>query len=343
MSARFDPDLMPARIAKLLSRQRSVRTVAGVNDDDCAVFRFDEPLLVVSTDFLNANPIASQLGLATLSDLGRLLVLSNLADLCGSGANPLLILLGITMERSDTDEDFLSFVEGAQSEAAKWGVELIGGDSKIGPARAFLAVVIGSAGSEENLFLKNRAKVGDFLWCSGEIGGCNAAVLGLSRGILQGDYLSSAKRAILSPELPLRRSRSASSASLGRGGVDISDGFGVDLNGLCDASGVGVTVMAERIPVNDLARHVAREFEFEPWQMAFGCGGDCQFLMTSEPQAASQLAELGFTHIGEITSTPRKIVKAAGREFVLPKGGHRDARGKSFYDEILLLIGESTI
>jgi thiamine monophosphate kinase len=94
----LDPDDVVAWLGKLWPSSGHPEIVAGVDEDDCAVLSLKEQLLVVTTDFLNASPIALQLGIGDLYDLGRLLVDVNLADLCGSGAKPAALLTAITME-----------------------------------------------------------------------------------------------------------------------------------------------------------------------------------------------------------------------------------------------------
>src|SRR6266540_2926574 len=94
----LDPDDVPAWLAKLWSANSDSGVIAGVNQDDCAVLSFGDELLVATIDFLNANPIALQLGIGDLYDLGRLLIASNLSDLCGTGAIPKALLTAITME-----------------------------------------------------------------------------------------------------------------------------------------------------------------------------------------------------------------------------------------------------
>src|SRR6266851_8216130 len=103
MSKLLDPDEMPRWIAGLWPYgRRPSGIVAGVNDDDCAVVRWDCRYLVATTDFLNAKPIAMELGIGSLWDLGRLLVASNLSDLCGSGALPVALLVGVTLPHGAT-------------------------------------------------------------------------------------------------------------------------------------------------------------------------------------------------------------------------------------------------
>jgi hypothetical protein len=71
MSTILDPDEMPPWIAGLWPTGRRPRSiVAGVNDDDCAVLKWNGRYMIATTDFLNANPMALELGVGGLWDLG---------------------------------------------------------------------------------------------------------------------------------------------------------------------------------------------------------------------------------------------------------------------------------
>jgi thiamine-monophosphate kinase len=339
MVKRLDPDDVPEWLATLWPYGSSDPfVIAGVNDDDCAVLQWDAPVLVVTTDYLNASPIAVQLGIATPNDLGRLVVASSVSDLCGSGAQPRAMLLGAMMEQDTTEEDFRLLMTGVKEAAASWGVKIIGGDTKLGTSRAILSVGIGSAPSVDNLFLKGGSKSGDLLWCSGPLGSCNAAAVGLRRTDLNDGWRDWAKAAILIPKIPLEKSRQLSSRCLGSGGTDISDGLGADLHKLCRASGIGAVVNAASIPIDPNVAELASKLNVEPWKFAFGCGGDFQFLVSTKRSARHEVEQLGFHLIGELTDQPHCRLQIGSRNVPLPSGGHRDARRKPFADEILDLI-----
>jgi thiamine-monophosphate kinase len=337
----LDPDEMPEWLASLwpaIGRNPSI--IAGVNDDDCAVLQWSDELLVVTTDYLNAHPIATELGIGTVADLGRLVVAANLSDLCGSGAEPRALLIGVTMEFGATETEFQCLMRGVREEAERWAVPVVGGDTKLGKSRAVLGVGIGSAPSTDNLFLKSRAGAGDLVWCSGPIGSCNAAAVGLRRSDMTIEWKQWAKAAILTPSLPLRKSRLLSSECLGAAGVDISDGLGADLEKMCRSSGVGAIVDAQSIPLDPHVCELARRVGVEPWAFAFGAGGDFQFIVSTARAHTDKMEGLGFHNMGQLTPGPGLLLRVGNTVVDLPVRGHRDARGLSFADEILSSIDD---
>ncbi len=160
------------------------------------------------------------------------------------------MLIAVRLSRHEPGTAFDSLMKGVRHESRRWRVPVVGGDTKLGDSNALLGVALGSAHSRRNLFLKGAARPGDLLWISGEIGSCNAAVfVGLRNRRMSPAWERWARTAITTPKLPLMKSRKLSLAGLGRGGTDISDGLGADLQHLCLASGTGAIVDAERIPV----------------------------------------------------------------------------------------------
>ncbi|MBI4657255.1 MAG: thiamine-monophosphate kinase [Verrucomicrobia bacterium] len=305
--------------------------------------KWDGRYLVATTDFLNANPIALELGIGSIWDLGRLVVASNLSDLCGSGALPVALLVGVTLPQGATRSEFKEFMRGVKFEADRHRVPVIGGDSKLGKSRALLAVAIGSAQSRRQLFLKNGARPDDVIWVSGNLGSVAAAVWGYGRTDLTRHWKAWARKALLTPKLPLKASRRISASRLGHGGTDISDGFGADLYELCKASSVGAVVDVEMIPASQEVKQAAKAAGVRPWRFAFASGGDFQFIVTTGKSARAQMNRLGLHEVGEITKQRHLDLRLPdGAMANLPTKGHRDRRRLTFAEEIDTLIKTPT-
>jgi thiamine-monophosphate kinase len=339
----FDPDDVPAWLARRsLGVPRPDYVIAGINDDDCAVIEFGDQVLVVTTDFLNANPIAIELGIGSLYDVGRLLVDVNISDLCGSGAEPIALLTALTLPRDTTQDQCEELLNGIQDQSTVYHIPVIGGDTKLGASRALAATALGRAPSRGHLFLKNAARPGDAVFVSGALGDCNAAVRAFAELELDLGQKMAAKKAILQPVMPLTKSRAASSDKLGRGGIDISDGLGADLVRMCVASGVGVEVEQDSLPISNFVRDIAEQLRYDPTLFPFGCGGDCQFLLTTDNADIQRAEAIGMHRIGTITSGDALLLRTrTGDLRPLPHAGHRDKRSMSFVEEIAKLMDDA--
>ena len=338
----LDLTAMPPWLRTLWPSQRHAPFVlAGVNDDDCAVMQWDGHFLIVTTDYLNSSPIAMQLGIGDLGILGRLVVAANVADLLSTGASPRALLIGVTMPRGSSTNDFKSLMKGVKREADRVGIPVVGGDTKLGQAFAVLGVGVGSATDRRELLLKNRALPGDDVWVSGHLGSCSAAVIGLSRDGLSGSMRNWAIRVLTRPSLPLGKSRDLAARRVGHGGIDVSDGLGEDISRLCEASNVGVVVDAASIPVERHAVTIANACGIRPWALPFSSGGEFQFIATVGRADRELMESLGFCRIGRLAAGRRRRLRLPDGSCIrLPRAGHRDARNMSFRDEILSLARE---
>jgi thiamine-monophosphate kinase len=327
----FDPDDAPGWLAEMFPPAAGV--LAGVGQDDCGVIETGAGLLVVSTDFINSRPILVEYGIADRSALGRLVVAHNLSDLCGSGASPVAILVGITAERDSSCDDTQQVMRGVRDACAATGVPLIGGDTKLGSSWAVFGVAIGTAPDVEALFLKSRATAGEDVWISGEIGDCCGAMLALLDRPDDPDSRQWAATAVANPVPPIGVSSAVSCDRLARAGTDISDGLAADLGDLCRSSGIGAEIEAERVPVSPRLRAFASTQQLPPWAYGLVLGGDVQFVITAPPAHRARLRELGLVRIGTTTAATGLAVRAGGTVRSIPELGHRDARNLSFGDE----------
>jgi thiamine-monophosphate kinase len=311
--------------------------ISGIGDDDCAVLDLaDRSILVVTSDYVNANPIILTLAIGSYFELGRYLVNSNLADLCGSGADPVAIITSIMWDKGRSEAEFEQLMHGAKAAAAAAHVAIVGGDTKLSSHAAYCAVGIGTAETRAQLFLKSQAQPGDGLWLSGNVGSCAAAVYGWDQQSANQEWREWAREALANPTLPLDLAREASRLAMNAGGTDLSDGLGSDLTSLCDISKVGVEIVSGAIPFDPHVATLSAQLRVPPYAFAFTVGGDLQFVLSASEQYSSQLEALGLVRIGTIHPNPsyRKLVGADGSATDLPTEGHRDAHKMTFRDEV---------
>lgn len=315
--------------------------MAGIGDDDCAVFDLaGASILVATTDYVNANPIMLTLAIGSYFELGRYLVNTNLADLCGSGAVPLAVLTSIMWDRTKPEADFEQLMQGAKAAATAASAAIVGGDTKLSSRAAYCATAIGTAKTQSHLFLKARAQPGDGVWVSGNIGSCAAAVYGWEQQESSEEWREWARGAIANPTLPLALAREASVLAMDASGTDLSDGLGSDLTSLCDTSKVGVEISAAAIPVDPHVAVLSAQLGVPPYAFAFTLGGDLQFVLCASERYSSHLDALDLVRIGTIHPDPthRKLVGMNGALTELPRAGHRDVHAMTFRDEVGYLL-----
>ena len=311
--------------------------VTKIGDDDCGVIRAGNGYLVQKTDLMNHKPALVTLELKNqYFNYGFLLGSANLSDLYGSGSIPMALLVGLMIPPAETQENIEQFFEGIQHVASNHGAVVIGGDTKRGDKLQGYGVAVGWASHLEQLFLRNGAKVDQDIYLSGEVGDFNAAVYLLSNGLCPSDWEDEVHQAITRPKLRRDISLSLSHGHLATGGLDISDGVGMDLWRLGKASGVGLSIDGDSIPVGPLAKKTALKFDIDPLAFVFSTGGDWQFAFSSDARNRDECEQLGAKWIGRARNGNECTLTCGGEIRKLPKFGHSDDRGMEFGKEVQL-------
>jgi len=261
--------------------------------------------------------------------VARKLLRVNLSDLAAMGARPLHYLLATALPARLGDDWVARFAAGLAEDQARFGVDLLGGDSVATSGPAVLSLTaIGEvrAGAE---IRRSGARPGDRIWVSGTIGD---AFLGLR--VLRGDYpaLAPADRACLVARFQLPEPRTALGprlAGIAHAMCDVSDGLLADLGHICDASETSATVVLAALPLSPAARLLAAA---EPDLSAHlaAAGDDYELLFTAPPEAEEAIGRLAaelalpITAIGTIDNGGGvRLIDAGGNVIPVAAAGYR--------------------
>ena len=107
--------------------------------------------------------------------------------------------------------------------------------------------------------------------------------------------------------------------------IDTSDGFLGDLGHICQESGVGATLVQERLPINDDLRKAALKEGRDPYDLILQDSDDYELIITCSPDhvdricsAVAALSNVPVTEVGRITDA------SGGIKLILPNGNKRD-------------------
>lgn len=283
----------------------------GVGDDAALLECPEDRQLVAAIDtlvegvhFPAGSPAAS---------VGHRALAVNLSDIAAMGAEPAWALLALTLPRAD--ERWLEeFGRGLATLAREFGVALVGGDTTSGP----LCVTVQILGWIERgtALTRSGAAAGDTLYVSGTPGDA-AAGLRLEQSRLAVADARAARQLrdrflFPTPRVALgRRLRAHASAC-----IDVSDGLLGDAGKLALASGCGVELDYEALPLSAaLLEAVGAERAHE---LALTGGDDYELLFSVPPSRAGALLrdlpadEWGYTRVGALRREPGAVVKREG-------------------------------
>jgi thiamine-monophosphate kinase len=231
-------------------------------------------------------------------DVAWKLVAVNLSDLAAKGARPIGVLLGYTLGNPDWDE---GFVRGLGRALDGFALPLLGGDTVAGPSgapRTLSLTAIGEAAGP--VPSRAGAAAGDELWVSGAIGDAGAG-LAILQGSLHGDEMLVRRYRTPRPRLEAGQALAPLVSAM----MDVSDGLLIDAGRMGHASGLGVTIDLDEVPLSEAYLGALGEDRAARLRAATA-GDDYELLFaarTKDRHPIAKLAErlgLPLTRIGQL-------------------------------------------
>ena len=269
-------------IVELLRARFTARPGTVGIGDDAAVFTSPGERLVMTTDTLVEGADFS-LDYFSGSDLGWKAVAVNVSDVAAMGSEPTHAAATLCLPPS-TEVGFVAdLIDGISDAAARWGVELVGGDLS-SAERISLGITL--LGHTAQPVLRSGASPGDALLVSGALGGAAGGLQVLQRDpAASGTLVERHRRPQARLELA-RLLRELSVTSM----IDLSDGLIVDLRRLMTASGTGCRVESDVVPIEAALEGLDG---LDALRTALFGGEDFELLFTTEPEAVSEATDAG--------------------------------------------------
>jgi hydrogenase expression/formation protein HypE len=271
--------------------------------DDSAVLPGSAKRLAFTTDGYVVTPVFFPGG-----DIGKLAVCGTANDLSMVGAQPLYMSAGFIIEEGFPFSSLQRIVGSMQETAARVGVQIVTGDTKVVNRGGADGIFINTAGIgvvPEGVNLSSRrAQPGDRILLSGSIGDHGVAILSSREGLqfsttLESDCapLNELVAGMLAVSNQIRFLRDPT-----RGGLAST------LNELARQSEVGIWVEEDRVPIREEVRGACEILGLDPWVLAnegklvavVGAGGAEQILREMQSHPLGRQAAI----IGEVRENP---------------------------------------
>lgn len=268
---------------------QNASSLLGVGDDAAVIDHFGKQT-VITTDLL-VEGVHFDLMYTPLRHLGYKSVVVNLSDIYAMNATPTQIVIGLGISNRFSLEAIDEFYEGVYAACAKYGVDLVGGDTTSSKKGFIISITAIGEVSPDQFVKRSTAQKGDLLCVSGDLGAAYIGLLFLERekkiftespGVqpdLEGEAYVIGR--LLKPEA--RKDIIEFFVSAGvmpTAMMDISDGLSSEVLHICKDSGLGCVLYEDKLPIAEDTKKAAYKFEIDPTACALSGGEDYELLFT---------------------------------------------------------------
>jgi thiamine-monophosphate kinase len=300
----------------------------GIGDDAAvlSVLRGEE--MVVTTDF-SLEDVHFRRTWHAPEAVGHKCLARGLSDIAAMGARPVAAFVSLavpaelTRKRANSRSWTDRFYDGLLALAEQWQVPLAGGDLAQSPggaqARAAADIVVVGAVERGRALLRTGARAGDAIYVTGTLGGAAAELRELTQAPRRFRNLTaaSAEHPHFFPQPRIGIGRVLVRRRLATAAIDISDGLSVDLEHLCEESGLRAEVDAALLPLGSSAT----------LEDALHGGDDYELLFTADAggRVPRSIAGVPVHRIGRMlrrgSGRPQMTLIKVGRRSALRAGG----------------------
>lgn len=283
---------------KKSTRIYSKDVVVGIGDD-AAVLDNGKDYLVFTTDMLVENDHFS-LKYSTPQQIGMKAVEQNVSDIAAMGGMPRHAVISIALP-NDIDVEFVDgLYKGINEKCRKYRISVVGGNITHSKEIVINVALIGFV-EKRYLALRSGARIGDLIFCSGDVGKSTAG-LELLRANLKGASI----KPHLEPESRLKLARKLVKIGISSM-IDVSDGVASEIRHICRASNVGAVIYAGKIPVSKTTVEDSKKLEKDAIDFALYGGEDFELVFTAGRNKLKQLEKYDVSVIGEIVDKKNAI------------------------------------
>jgi len=297
---------------------RSPHVALGIGDDAAVLDIPAGMQLAVSMDTL-VSGVHFPAGTVP-RDIGHKALAVNLSDMAAMGAEPFAATLALTLPQAD--ETWLQhFSDGFFDLAARYHVQLIGGDTTRGPLS--ITLLLHGLLPRGAALLRSGARPDDAIYVTGTLGDAGLGLL-----------IAQNKMTLPDPQCALdklnrpepRVLEGMALRGIASSAIDISDGLLADLGHILKASGAGARLNVDALPLSSDVRACGDE---QAHALALSAGDDYELCFTVPPARESALKHAfktfpcGHARVGVIErESGLRCVRADGSLYVPQTSGY---------------------
>ena len=277
-----------ARIVARLAAGTNAGVVVGPGDD-AAVVASPDGRVVVTTDLVVEGRHFRR-EWSSAYDVGRRAAARSLADIAAMGARPTAIVVGLATPPDLPLEWADGLADGLVDECGLVGAAVVGGDVSADDHVVLAVTALGDLGGREPV-RRAGAVPGDVVVVAGRLGyaaaGLAQFMAGLHAGRADHELVGAHRRPQVAYAAASRLAHAGATAM-----VDVSDGLVADLGHVAAASGVGIELATDDLPLPAELVEAGLALGVDPLTWVAGGGDDHAFAATMPGDAALRAVTL---------------------------------------------------
>lgn len=294
-------------------------------DDAILIKQIPGRFLVLSVD-AHMEGVHFVRGMMGFGDIGYRALAAALSDLAAMAARPLTFLVNLEIPLDLSLTDISDVYEGFRPLMKRFCISPSGGNITRSERIGLVITVVGETLWGQGLL--RRAREGNLVAVSGDLGRSFGGLKILLNRNMEGQVGELAHDLIDKFLRPLPRLEELQKlfheGVIPVGGMDISDGLGVDAGRMARENGVKIVLDASALPIHAATRAFAEVAGLEAWEVAVASGEEFEILLTIEPEHRNALERMGWTVIGEVQPAfePGAFLRIDGKEIPIDHLGY---------------------
>lgn len=309
-------DVLKNLIIGRITTKRPEVLVGSAVGEDCAVLDFEDQLCVISTD-----PITG-----AVAEIGSLAIDIACNDIASNGAEPIAVMMTVLAPAGTTEDDLRQIMDDANKAAARVNVEIMGGHTEITDVvnRVLISTVALGKHHRETMVTTSGAQTGDVVIMTKNAGLEGTAILAHDK---EQDLADIVSPQVIEEAKALKHHISVVPEGMIAGRVGVNSMHDATEGGilgavweLAEASGKGLEIDMDKIPVLPATIKICAAFDINPYRLISSGVMVMSVAREQLDHLGQALSEAGiqWAVIGKITEGERYMTTDGKREMMAP-------------------------
>ncbi|MEO0152469.1 MAG: thiamine-phosphate kinase [candidate division WOR-3 bacterium] len=277
------------------------RIIVGPGDDCAVLSEMVNKNLIITTDAFIEN-IHFKGDLLSFYEIGYKSANAVLSDIAAMGGKPLAIVISLNVNQKAINR-IEEIYKGISEVCDKFCVSIIGGNIEKYDRLELHITAIGEV-KREGYILRSNAKPGDIIAITGDLGRARGYFIAYERNLISGVkwWVNDMREKFSKPNARIEEMNKILNNIKVNACIDISDGLGIDGYRMAISSEVQIIIYANKIPIRDSVKYLAKKLEIKEWFIAVESGEEYELLLSIPREEAEKIEKLNLplTIIGEV-------------------------------------------